>query len=294
MAGPLSESRPANQRKMGVFHTTSSTPTGLRYRASCLTFDELRRGFISLSLPATIQSLDASSLQSVGHSAERRTQPRSPTMAASPSSSYIFNAPSSSSDDVDSLPSSDCSSDVGESDAEREWNESLQQLELLLTMVMVPYLGKYFGRKCAYWSKSGSPISTCRQWSVEKCGHTCGSVRLHVGRSSRGHLITWVTGRAGLMTVIEHTLTIVQRLGQVHGMDVSGRGTHHQPRCLQGCRRHRGRCDAVELHLRLGPCMHLMNPTGYGGGDVQCTRCTCAVSCQGEERGNAKGGPETG
>jgi hypothetical protein len=37
------------------------------------------------------------------------------------------------------------------SDAEREWRESLQQLELLLTMVLVPYLGKYFGRKCAYW-----------------------------------------------------------------------------------------------------------------------------------------------
>ncbi|CAF9913884.1 MAG: hypothetical protein GOMPHAMPRED_008051 [Gomphillus americanus] len=37
------------------------------------------------------------------------------------------------------------------SDAEREWKESLQQLELLLTMVVVPYMGKYFGRKCAYW-----------------------------------------------------------------------------------------------------------------------------------------------
>ena len=36
-------------------------------------------------------------------------------------------------------------------DAEREWKESLQQLELLLTMVIVPTIGKYFGRKCAYW-----------------------------------------------------------------------------------------------------------------------------------------------
>lgn len=35
-------------------------------------------------------------------------------------------------------------------DAEREWKESLQQLELLLTLVVVPYLGKYFGRKCAF------------------------------------------------------------------------------------------------------------------------------------------------
>jgi hypothetical protein len=39
------------------------------------------------------------------------------------------------------------------SDAEREWHESLQQIELLLTMVLVPYLGKYFGRKCAYWGR---------------------------------------------------------------------------------------------------------------------------------------------
>jgi len=29
----------------------------------------------------------------------------------------------------------------------------LQQLELLLTMVVVPYVGKYFGRKCAYWGE---------------------------------------------------------------------------------------------------------------------------------------------
>lgn len=61
----------------------------------------------------------------------------------------------SEADDIDSLPSSTTSSTADEeeyiSDAEREWKESLQQLELLLTMVMVPYLGKYFGRKCAYW-----------------------------------------------------------------------------------------------------------------------------------------------
>ena len=59
---------------------------------------------------------------------------------------------------MDSLPSSDTESDdvtisddALESDAEREWKESLQQLELLMTMVLVPYIGKYFGRKFAYW-----------------------------------------------------------------------------------------------------------------------------------------------
>ena len=64
------------------------------------------------------------------------------------------------SDDMDSLPSTSATSTEvspseaeAYSDAEREWNESLQQLELLLTMVLVPYLGRYFGRKAAYWGK---------------------------------------------------------------------------------------------------------------------------------------------
>jgi hypothetical protein len=48
------------------------------------------------------------------------------------------------------------------SDAEREWHESLQQIELLLTMVLVPYLGKYFGRKCAYWGRSYDDRKKCR------------------------------------------------------------------------------------------------------------------------------------
>ncbi|KAL9626451.1 MAG: hypothetical protein Q9204_007294 [Flavoplaca sp. TL-2023a] len=73
----------------------------------------------------------------------------------------------SSPSEIDSLPSSPTTSTLqntsdeeeedaeeeGETDAEREWKESLQQLELLLTMVVVPYVGKYFGRKCAYWGE---------------------------------------------------------------------------------------------------------------------------------------------
>ena len=71
---------------------------------------------------------------------------------------------SSEMDSIASLPSSSASSDTLTDtdegvrrrravDAEREWKESLQQLELLLTMVVVPYVGKYFGRKAAYWGK---------------------------------------------------------------------------------------------------------------------------------------------
>ncbi|KAI9663733.1 MAG: hypothetical protein M1821_007223 [Bathelium mastoideum] len=58
-------------------------------------------------------------------------------------------------DDLDSLPSisdSEVDSDDLDDEAEREWQESLKQLELLLTLMLVPYIGKYFGRKCAYWA----------------------------------------------------------------------------------------------------------------------------------------------
>lgn len=81
---------------------------------------------------------------------------------SSSSSAYIVPQPSPSiEDDLDSLPESEStSSSEGElqlSDAEREWRESLQQLELLLTMVLVPFVGKYFGRKFAYWGESDAP-----------------------------------------------------------------------------------------------------------------------------------------
>ena len=57
-------------------------------------------------------------------------------------------------DDVDSLPSisTDVLSSEADSDAQREWEASLEQLQLLLTMVLIPFAGKYFGRKFAYWS----------------------------------------------------------------------------------------------------------------------------------------------
>jgi hypothetical protein len=94
-------------------------------------------------------------------------------MSTSSSSSYVFPSSqwsipasalgaeddlTSDNDELDSLPSSidsseESSDDGMSSDAQKEWEESLQQIELLLTMVVVPYVGKYFGRKCAYWSE---------------------------------------------------------------------------------------------------------------------------------------------
>lgn len=58
-------------------------------------------------------------------------------------------------DDVDSLPSistSELYSDE-DTDAQEEWERSLEQVQILLTMVLVPWMGKYFGRKFAYWSE---------------------------------------------------------------------------------------------------------------------------------------------
>lgn len=57
-------------------------------------------------------------------------------------------------DELDSLPSistSEIYSDE-DSDAQEEWERSLQQLQMVLTMMVVPLVGKYFGRKFAYWS----------------------------------------------------------------------------------------------------------------------------------------------
>ena len=95
----------------------------------------------------------------------RRPAPPSSISDLSPSAStYIVppNFPLSPSDngEIASLPSEPTSSDDDDdvtisdddySDAEEQWKESIQQLELLLTMVLVPFIGKYFGRKCAYW-----------------------------------------------------------------------------------------------------------------------------------------------
>lgn len=58
-------------------------------------------------------------------------------------------------DEVDSLPSistSEIYSDA-DSEAQEEWERSLEQLQLLLTMIIIPFVGKYFGRRFAYWGE---------------------------------------------------------------------------------------------------------------------------------------------
>jgi hypothetical protein len=115
-------------------------------------------------------------------------------------------------DDVDSLPSTSATStDISasdqewQSDAEREWKESLQQLELLLTMVLVPYVGKYFGRKAAYWGEF---------WNKD-------------------------------MRRDETMTSVYSRLGQIHGMAISRQDRNDQSGPFQRNRCCRGRCFLV-------------------------------------------------
>lgn len=90
-------------------------------------------------------------------------------MMSSSESFVMPDAPASDNDDVDSLPSISSSildSEPEYSDAQKEWEESLEQLQLLLTMIIMPFAGKFLGRKFAYWSMSpmpqGSPgIANC-------------------------------------------------------------------------------------------------------------------------------------
>ena len=144
-------------------------------------------------------------------------------------SSYIeATAESSTPSEIDSLPSSPTTSTLqnssssseaeeGESDAEREWKESLQQLELLLTMVVVPYVGKYFGRKCAYWGEFSSFF-----WGLRLC------FVWFLWGGARGE------GRWDLCADVENN-----RLGSVHGMEIPGRGDcDYESEGIQGC----GRC----------------------------------------------------
>ncbi|TBU34616.1 hypothetical protein BD311DRAFT_861067 [Dichomitus squalens] len=43
--------------------------------------------------------------------------------------------------------------------AELEWQESLQQLQQLLSIVLLPYLGKWLGRRWSYWGTYNPAIA---------------------------------------------------------------------------------------------------------------------------------------
>ncbi|OAA68185.1 hypothetical protein SPI_00380 [Niveomyces insectorum RCEF 264] len=78
--------------------------------------------------------------------------------------------------ELDSLPSISTSvlsgsSDGGDShstsDAQREWEASLEQLQLMLTLVLVPFAGKFLGRKFAYWTRTGCYVFGFLGWQTQ-------------------------------------------------------------------------------------------------------------------------------
>ncbi len=86
-------------------------------------------------------------------------------MAATDESLYMVSQTSllENDDELDSLPSlsTDEVYSDDEDDAQAEWERSLEQVQMLLTMVLVPWMGKYFGRKFAYWSMSSDEYLLC-------------------------------------------------------------------------------------------------------------------------------------
>jgi len=65
---------------------------------------------------------------------------------------------SADSDDGSSSSESDTSSSSKDSEAlQKEFDESMKQLQMLLTIVVMPFIGKWMGRKVAYWSELSTP-----------------------------------------------------------------------------------------------------------------------------------------
>ena len=60
-------------------------------------------------------------------------------------------------DTSDSLSDSSLDSDEEALLAQQEWEESIEQLQKLFSLVLLPMAGKYFGRTFSYW---GEPWST--------------------------------------------------------------------------------------------------------------------------------------
>lgn len=77
--------------------------------------------------------------------------------------------------DTDSL--SDSSLDLDEEAllAQQEWEESIEQLQKLLSFVLLPMTGKYFGRTFSYWGESlpvcgtGGRLLTAFSYSNSLC-----------------------------------------------------------------------------------------------------------------------------
>lgn len=139
------------------------------------------------------------------------------------SESYIIEPDLSEKDEVDSLPSiasSALDSDDDIDEAQEEWERSLEQLQMLLTMILIPFAGKYFGRKFAYWSE----------------------LSLYPGPRKD----TEDTG--SYLSAELESADDGDRLGQVYGVDARRRDTVDKQEDVQGGRR----CGGCCLIIRAG------------------------------------------
>ena len=66
--------------------------------------------------------------------------------------------------------SSDSYDSERERQLEREWEEGMEQLKMITTIVLLPFFGKWLGKKWAYLCEFWTADSTCR---VESLGATC-------------------------------------------------------------------------------------------------------------------------
>jgi len=83
---------------------------------------------------------------------------------------------------IDSLISSDDSGDEEYQLAQQEWEESLEQLAQIVSVVLFPFLGKWLGRRWSYWGENISlyPTRTC---SLRELSAYARYVRLGLGKS---------------------------------------------------------------------------------------------------------------
>ncbi|KAI9636296.1 uncharacterized protein MKK02DRAFT_45001 [Dioszegia hungarica] len=67
-------------------------------------------------------------------------------------SSISYPSSESSSSAASSTASSDDDRDEESAMIQAEWEESLRQMEMVLSIVIIPFFGKWWGRKWAYWA----------------------------------------------------------------------------------------------------------------------------------------------
>ncbi|KAK8847486.1 hypothetical protein IAR55_005344 [Kwoniella newhampshirensis] len=70
----------------------------------------------------------------------------------SPSTSSLHSYPSSidTSDDSSSEGSDDTEAEM-EAMIQEEWEESLRQMEVVVSIIIIPFFAKWYGRQLAYW-----------------------------------------------------------------------------------------------------------------------------------------------